>query len=74
MVLICLLGAFRMAEMSYASDMRPMAASHGPNSAFVARPSMPTRFQPKKVRCFCLRVDSGILEREVSKGCVGGIH
>lgn len=35
--------------MSYASDIRPMPASHGPNAAFVARPSMPTRFQPKKV-------------------------
>ena len=34
------------AEMSFASDMRPMPASHGPNAAFMSRP---TRFQGRQV-------------------------
>lgn len=33
-------------RMSFAADMRPMPASHGPNAAFVSRP---TRFQGRKV-------------------------
>lgn len=42
-----LVGAIRSrAEMSFASDMRPMPAAHGPNAAFVSRP---TRFQGRQV-------------------------